>query len=263
MKICKCGVSNSNEAKFCSECGLNIDVPPTDALIPAPPAKLSPKDASMAIAERDKKKALATKRQADIMFVLDCTGSMQGEIDAIRDAMVSFTETIKSDGVRVRVGLVEFRDRLINEEHRALKFAGEVFTDNPDLFRQQVTPLKAGGGGDEPESSLDALMLALQQPFSPDAQKVIVLVTDAPPHIPDKETKDIETVVNKIGEVGLEQLYLVIRVKNSENKIYLKLLEKTRGLAFDLGQGDDFRQRTEDFKRTLMNLGKTISSMTR
>lgn len=252
MKICsKCGFSNLASMKFCGECGLSLDAAP----------KEDNKDI-FAIPDLDKKKAL-TKRQADIMFVLDCTGSMQGEIDAIRDAMVNFVESIKAEGVRARVGLVAFRDRLVKEEHKVLQFDGEIFTNDPNLFRQEVMKLKAYGGGDPPESSLDALMLALDQPFSPDSQKVIVLVTDAPPHIPDKETKNIETVLDKIATVKIQQLYLIIRVKNEENKIYLKLLEETRGLAFDLGQGEDFRQRSEDFKKTLMNLGKTISSMTR
>jgi hypothetical protein len=34
-------------------------------------------------------------------------------------------------------------------------------------------------------------------------------------------------------------------------------------MAFDLGKGDDFRSRAENFKRTLMSLGKTISTATR
>ncbi|MDT9341571.1 hypothetical protein VV11_019935 [Trichodesmium erythraeum 21-75] len=85
------------------------------------------------------------------------------------------------------MGLIEFRDRLINEEHQLLKFDRKVFTNNPILFRQKVAKIKAYGGGDVPESSLDAVMLALAQPFDLESNKAIVLVTDAPPHIPDKK----------------------------------------------------------------------------
>ncbi len=239
MKNCSnCGASNPNKAKFCNECGKEL---PLD-FEPIPSVK---------------------KREADIMFVLDCTGSMQGEIDAIRDAITAFADTIESEGVRVRVGLIEFRDRLIDEEHRVLTFSGQPFTKDAAAFRQEVSALKATGGGDEPESSLDAVMLALRQPFSPDASKVIVLVTDAPPHIPDKETKSIEEVVQKIKSVGVQQFYLLIRTKEPSCEVYLKLLEGTRGIAFELGKGDDFRSRAENFKRTLMSLGKTISTATR
>ena len=116
---------------------------------------------------------------------------MQGEIDGIKETIMEFADTIEKDGVRARVGLIEFRDRLINEEHRVLKFNGEVFTNNPNLFRQEVAKLRAYGGGDAPESSLDAVMLGLRQPFDSESNKVIVLVTDAPPHIPDQETQNI------------------------------------------------------------------------
>lgn len=266
MKICSnCGASNFDTAKFCGECGATLTTAPIPIKrVDEPTAISKPLDVAgvvdslLAHAE-----ALKSKRKADVMFVLDCTGSMQGEIDAIKEAIVSFADTIESDGVRVRVGLVEFRDRLINQEARVLIFGGQPFTQDPVAFRQEVAALKAGGGGDLPESSLDAVMLALRQPFDPDSTKVIVLVTDAPPHLPDKETKSLKEVVQAIRAVGIHQFYLVMRTQDPDSQIYLKLLEGTRGLAFELGQGDDFRSRAEDFKRTLMSLGKTISAATR
>ncbi|MCL2927874.1 MAG: VWA domain-containing protein [Trichodesmium sp. MAG_R01] len=176
---------------------------------------------------------------------------------------MEFADTIEKDGVRVRVGLIEFRDRLINEEHQLLKFDRKVFTNNPILFRQKVAKIKAYGGGDAPESSLDAVMLALAQPFDLESNKAIVLVTDAPPHIPDKKTKNIEEVVTAIQTTGIEQFYLVIATQDAESQVYLKLLSGVKGMAFDLGKGDDFCSRAENFKRTLMSLGKTISTATR
>jgi len=262
MKVCSnCGASNADAARFCSECGT--------ALAPVDPTKSVEKPASSVDAASLAKSIAARaatlqgKRRADVMFVLDCTGSMQGEIDAIKDAITAFADTIESDGVRVRVGLIEFRDRLIGEEHRVLTFAGEPFTADPSIFRREVSTLRATGGGDEPESSLDAVRLALRQPFASDANKVIVLVTDAPPHIPDRETKSIEEVVEAVRSASVQQFYLVFRTGDPQSQVYLKLLEGTRGIAFELGTGDDFRHRAEDFKRTLMSLGKTISSATR
>lgn len=208
-------------------------------------------------------KVIQNQRKADILFVLDCTGSMQGEIDAVRDAITSFADTIQSQSVRARVGLIEFRDRLIHEEQRVLLFNGEPFTSDAALFREQVAHLRAKGGGDEPESSLDAVLLALDQPFDPSANKVIVLVTDAPPHIPDVTVQSIDQVVQKMREVAVDQFYVVMKTDDSRSQVYLRLLEGRRGLAFEIGKGDDFRTRAEDFKRTLMALGKTISTATR
>jgi Mg-chelatase subunit ChlD len=295
MKICSnCGASNLEGNNFCIECGTALaavatnnnktpiaptvlpTIPPTQPISPTiPPTQpLSPSEINayglgqqvnqnLQQQIQQKFQQLQNKRSADIMFVLDCTGSMQGEIEAIKEAIISFANTIESDGVRVRVGLIEFRDRLIQEEHRVLTFNSEIFTSDAVAFRNEVAKLRAGGGGDEPESSLDAILLALRQPFTNTGSKVIVLVTDAPPHIPDIETQNIDQVTQAIRNTGVQQLYLVIRTQEQSSQVYLKLLEGARGLAFELGKGDDFRQRAEDFKRTLMSLGKTISQATR
>jgi hypothetical protein len=45
--------------------------------------------------------------------------------------------------------------------------------------------------------------------------------------------------------------------------VYLRLIERCRGLAFELGKGSEFAQRAKDFEKTLLSLGKTISSATR
>jgi Mg-chelatase subunit ChlD len=178
-------------------------------------------------------------------------------------ASTSFVDSIKTDGVRARVGLVAFRDRLINEEALVLTFAGNMFTDQPDLFRREVSLLRASGGGDRPESSLDALLLAARQPFAADGEKVIVLITDAPPHIPDQEARSVEQVTASLGAAGISQCYVVMRTEDSDSQVYLKLLEGRKGMVFDLGKGEDFRRRAEHFKRSLMQLGKTISTATR
>ena len=263
MKGCShCGSSNADSAKFCNECGKELAPVASAYTAETPVAALAAVGIDFQKLERTMQ-VLEGKRQADVMFVLDCTGSMGGEIDAIRDAIAAFADTIKSDGVRVRVGMVAFRDRLINQDHGVLKFSGQRFTNDAAAFRERISTLRAAGGGDEPESSLDAVMLALRQPFAPDANKVIVLVTDAPPHIPDKETQSIEEVVQKIRTVGVQQFYLVMRTQDPRCQVYLKLLEGTRGMAFELGKGNDFRNRAEHFQRTLMSLGKTISTATR
>ncbi|HEY9704895.1 MAG TPA: VWA domain-containing protein [Allocoleopsis sp.] len=244
MKKCKkCGTENVDIASFCSLC--SEDLSKTTININNP-----------------KLQKLLQKKQAEIMFVLDCTGRMQGEIDTIKTTITDFADTIEKDNVRVKVGLIEFRDRLINEEHRVLKFNGEIFTNNPEIFRKEVEKIKADGGGDIPESSLDAIMLALNQPFTPEVTKVIVLITDAPPHIPDQETKNIEEVIKKLAEKNIDQIHLVIRNEEEDSKVYRQLIGEAKGLCFELGKGEDFKSRSEHFKKVLMQLGKTISAMT-
>lgn len=287
MKICnRCSAANPDSAKFCSECGARIGSerfdPPlespmspeallesphreptgsgaaTDDAHPDPPAgrpntDLEPdRDAGESWRRR-------THRRVDIMFVLDCTESMAGEINAIRDVIVSFVEMIEAEGIGVRVGLIEFRDRLCDEEHRVFLFDDDPFTSNAAIFRSAIKSVRAYGGGDFPESSLDALMLAVRQPFSPGAQKVIVLVTDAPPHIPDRDTQTIDEVCDALQAAGVKHLYIIFQTSDPASQVYLELLGRTRGLAWNLGAGSNFRARADAFKRALLTLGGTIS----
>ena len=271
MRVCPiCAASNPDASKFCSECGKALAAPST-AVTPAPSSTVPPLsdhkpklDAeALATGLVTKLDALRARRQADIMFVLDCTGSMQGEIDAIRDGILSFADTIQTDGVRARVGLVAFRDRLIGEEAEVLQFGGQPFTNQPDQFRGAVMMLEANGGGDAPESSLDAVLVATRQPFGMDGERVLVLVTDAPPHIPDREACSVDEVTVAMRNTGISQCYVVMRTADPDSQVYLKLLEGRKGMVFDLGEGDDFRSRANHFKRALMALGKTISEATR
>jgi Mg-chelatase subunit ChlD len=255
-----CGNANADSNRFCSDCGQALVAVEEPKTARKPGGGLSAADLARTIATQGG--SLQKGRKADVLFVLDTTGSMQGEIDAIRDVITDFADEIESDGVRLRVGLLAFRDRLIDEEPEVLQFDGSPFTEDPRAFRREVSRLEATGGGDIPESSLDALMLALRQPFAPDRNKAIVLVTDAPPHIPDKDTKNIDEVVAKMKETGIDQCYLAIRTQDPDSQVYLKLYQGSgaRGMAFDLEQG--FRSAGR-FKKTLLSLAKTISEGTR
>lgn len=76
--------------------------------------------------------------------------------------------------------IIGFGDLLIKEEMSIYPPTGQA-----DVFQGWVEQLPRTGGGDEPESSLDALRQALCMEFRPDGQKVIILITDASPHDPD------------------------------------------------------------------------------
>src|SRR5262249_54134081 len=93
------------------------------------------------------------KPQADIVFVLDVTASMQFAINGVRDGIRDFAEGLgdKAD-LDSRIGLVAFRDRQIGEEASVLEFGKETLTTDLDSFRREVSKLRASGGGDVPET---------------------------------------------------------------------------------------------------------------
>ena len=239
MKFCAdCGEPNSNLAKFCNACATAFEAlykeTETVREIPADRDTTLTCDSDTALEDggTDTKPRNAG-RKADIMFVLDCTGSMQ-EVKCDKGRNQRICSTISSEGVHARVGLVAFRDRLAGEEPYVLHFKDGPFTADAVAFATNVSTLKAEGGGDIPESSLDALILAVRQPFGHGRRKVIVLITDAPPHIPDRETSSIDQVVEAFQSAEINQAYLVIRTMDESSQVYLRLLESCRGVAFKL-----------------------------
>lgn len=67
-------------------------------------------------------------------------------------------------------------------------FSDGIFTMKINEFLHATKNLKPTGGGMNSNSALDALMLAIDQAFRICPIKVISLITNGPPRIPDKET---------------------------------------------------------------------------
>ncbi|NKB72562.1 MAG: VWA domain-containing protein [Candidatus Latescibacteria bacterium] len=110
---------------------------------------------------------------ADIVFVLDVTGSMRNEIEGVRANIVEFADSLESRSFDFRLGLITFRD---------LVSAQFPFTATAEIFRDQVSRQRATGGDDQAENSLEALRAATAYPFRPHARRLIVWITDADYH---------------------------------------------------------------------------------
>jgi hypothetical protein len=100
---------------------------------------------------------------ADIVFLLDVSGSMQSCIDGVRTGISSFIDTLTSADANSEAPIHDWRIKICgyrDYEHSS----GNWFVDNP--FVRDIVSVKsqlaaenmqARGGGDEPESLLDAL----------------------------------------------------------------------------------------------------------
>lgn len=116
---------------------------------------------------------LGQQRPVDIVFVLDTTGSMGSHIQTIKETIISFAETLEGRHRDYRLGLVTYGDD-VRESH--------TFTDEVALFSDWIEAQDADGGGNEPENALGGLQQAAGFPFRAEAQRLILLITDAPLH---------------------------------------------------------------------------------
>jgi len=171
--------------------------------------------------------------QVDVLFVLDITGSMQAQIDGVRAGIVDFARKLSERGLDERVGVVAFRDETIGEPTQVLEFGQGPFTANYQRFQAEVGRLRADGGGDSPESSYDGLRVASRQPFRRQATKVLLLITDAPPKLPDGESRSAADVVGELKQHGVDQLHVVIDLADRDD--YVPLQKEASGEVFNLG----------------------------
>ena len=113
-------------------------------------------------------------RPVDIVVVFDVTESMGPFIDGMKEAAIDFADRLAKANRDYRLGLVTFEDYVIRDERE--------FTRSAREFKSWIGALRPAGGGDIPENSLDAMLLASRFPFRPEAQAVLILITDAPNH---------------------------------------------------------------------------------
>ncbi|MGD0075498.1 MAG: FHA domain-containing protein [Candidatus Binataceae bacterium] len=121
-------------------------------------------------------------RPVDIVFVFDITESMQPYIDAVKQNVITFAQDLASNNRDYRLGLVTFEDYVVSKEPDCNCPYRNKMTGNVQEFISWVGGLHAGGGGDIPEDQLDALAYAATFPFRPEAQGILILITDAPNH---------------------------------------------------------------------------------
>jgi hypothetical protein len=136
----------------------------------------------------------------DLIFMIDGTGSMQNLIDEVkRRALAMHEDIIKGLGAKdrkvtkLRVKVLVFRDIYAD----AIPFEESEFFSLPEesaAFRSFVENIQAKGGGDEPENSLEAMCLAMQNRFQElqQGQKgrhILIMLTDASAHPMDHNAR--------------------------------------------------------------------------
>jgi FHA domain-containing protein/integrin beta-like protein len=178
-------VGNPSLEHFDADGGVQLDFGLTDQS-GAPVANLRPDNIQVLEDGKPAKivdfRGAGQGRPVDIVFVMDVTESMQPYIDAVKQNVISFAQDLAANNRDYRLGLVTFEDYVISKEPDCNCPYRTKMTSDVNEFTNWVGSLHAGGGGDIPEDQLDALAYASTFPFRPQAQGVIILVTDAPAH---------------------------------------------------------------------------------
>ena len=145
---------------------------------------------------------------ADIVLLMDNTGSMADDIDAVKKA---FTKIIDALPPSTRLGAGGYRDR---GDLYVLRF--QDLTTNFSIVRTFINKMTANGGGDLPEAVYDAIYGTVTQATWVNKKRIVIVVGDAPPQEEALTDHSYQEVVNKCRQVGVEVNLYPILIKEPE-----------------------------------------------
>ena len=233
--------------------------------------------------------AAQAKGVCDIVFLIDVTGSMQPAIDDLKSNIKNFFNSLSAADANGTAVVKDWRARVIG--YRDVKADGSNwYIDNPFVrsttqIEAQLDALNAAGGGDEPESLLDALYKVAKFGSTPkcaqtedptkwryrsEASRVVVVFSDASFHprtslseAPNLDWKEIANLAMQ------EKLRLSVYAPIMSCYDDLTQIDKCEymPIEFDPTIPNDaiykLREFTADranFQRTLDQLAKTVSA---
>jgi len=177
---------------------------------------------------------LEEARPVDIVFVFDTTGSMSEEIEGVKNTSITFANKLRDSNRDFRLGLVAFGDEI-----REVRNRDDTLTADAEEFKGWIGRLWADGGGDEPEISLDAVKRATQMKYRDGTQKVLILITDAPPHQKGDGTPFSQVVPEELVGQLRDQGFTVYAVAY-DHPHFRRVVGETSGEFYDIHRESDF-----------------------
>lgn len=221
------------------------------------------------------------KGVVDIVFLIDITGSMQHCIDALKENISTFVDSLTGKDPNNecpvkhwRAKAVGFRDYTCDK----VPLEDHPFVEDAAALRSQLTSLRATGGGDEPESLLDAIYVVSKQPqmakgeqeldpqkwrYRSDAARVVVAFTDASYHpTMTVVSGTVDDVINAIHENRI-----LLSLYAPENDCHDSIAAADRSEYFAIPTGGksaqqalmEFTKDQANFRKTLEMLAKSVS----
>lgn len=183
---------------------------------------------------------------ADIVFVVDRSGSMGGTINTVRRNVNEFARNLAKDGVAARFGLATYSDEVYgrrsgktDEGTILTKFGETYFTTDPVELEKALEKIKIAHGGDSPETATPALTKIVSTydwSKSPKNKKFVVLLTDArmkeDPSIPS-----IDETLTTLKKAGIDRIVATTFYNQRNYKDFVsegRLMDIDRNLADSL-----------------------------
>jgi hypothetical protein len=117
----------------------------------------------------------------DVVLLIDTTGSMDEAIDNVRGTILDIIGTIHTAQSEAHFAVASYRDQTDGPEMFKVH---QTLTGDAGKVKAAVDGLTTGGGDDEPEDWINALVEVAAFNFRDESSPVVVLIGDAPSHEP-------------------------------------------------------------------------------
>ncbi|WP_367269323.1 VWA domain-containing protein [uncultured Chryseobacterium sp.] len=163
-----------------------------------------------------------TKRNLDLAFVVDATGSMGDEISYLQAELLDVLKKVEKklqNTTDVRYASVFYRDQ--GDEYVTREFN---FTDKAENLINFIKKQEAGGGGDTPEAVVEALDSSIEKLSwsKSNSTKIMFLVLDAPPHYSQENIDKIYEKVKLAAEKGITIIPLAASDTDKETEYIMR-----------------------------------------
>lgn len=189
------------------------------------------------------------KGQADVVFAIDTTSSMGGAIGNVKANVDRFVDRIDGADVSASLALVSFRDTTADgpDSTRVARDNGSPWYTDLGRFKQAIDALTVDGGGDDPETPLDALGEVLDLDARDGAERFVVLVTDAGAKADNSHgLAGMQDAADRLKAAGW---HVSVVAGQSHKDDYEALWEGTGGIFADLNG---------DFQSQLLQVAQSI-----
>ncbi len=211
------------------------------------------------------------KGVVDIIFLLDISGSMGPAIINIGKNIGTFVANLDPTIVKDwRARVFSFGDMESDSAEIKLNVS-RPWTQEPQEIVNQIVEcvelVKQAGGGDEPESSLDAMYLAARDGFDADwteRTRTVILFTDASPKKILKETLGVDADGIALLSQQIADNHTYVHMFAPVHSDYSAIKNNASKYVNYVAIGEDGTSPVEalkniDFSKALETLGKSVS----
>ncbi|MGN0654058.1 MAG: leucine-rich repeat protein, partial [Oscillospiraceae bacterium] len=179
----------------------------------------------------------------DLVFVIDTTGSMGGEISVVKQNITNYANRLANSNIPYYIAVVDYRDfadRAADSDYPySILFD---FTNNNDEILSGVNKLSLGNGGDTEETVYSGLVNGLDElHWGDNSVRKVILIGDAAPLDPEPNTNlTLDSTCEYLNNKDIS--VYTISTGGGEVMAFTEIAESTGGESYVCSSDKAFNQ---------------------